>query len=122
FRYPEIASAATGDWGAVARERHETNHALAIELVAASPWERPKQHFYTCGSASPTERRLQFAAEDSARYNWWMKGANWKTISSQRNFADRNLEVVTDRVQTPARSDPRAWTIVHRKPAVVVAP
>jgi 8-oxo-dGTP pyrophosphatase MutT (NUDIX family) len=51
-----------------------------------------------------------------------MKGGKWKTISSQRRFADRNLEVVTDRVQTPARPDPRAWTIVHRKPAVVVAP
>ena len=51
-----------------------------------------------------------------------MKGGNWKTISSERHFADRNLEVVTDRVQTPARPDPRAWTIVHRKPAVVIAP
>ena len=51
-----------------------------------------------------------------------MKGGNWKTVSSERHFADRNLEVVTDRVQTPARPDPRAWTIVHRKPAVVVAP
>lgn len=51
-----------------------------------------------------------------------MKGGNWKTISSERHFADRNLEVVTDRVQTPARSDPRAWTIVRRKPAVVIAP
>jgi ADP-ribose diphosphatase len=51
-----------------------------------------------------------------------MKGGNWKTISSERHFADRNLEVVTDRVQTPARPDARAWTIVHRKPAVVVAP
>jgi ADP-ribose pyrophosphatase len=50
-----------------------------------------------------------------------MEGGNWKTISSQRHFADRNLEVVTDRVQTPARPDPRGWTIVHRKPAVVVA-
>ena len=34
-----------------------------------------------------------------------MKGGNWKTISSERQFADRNLEVVTDRVQTPARPD-----------------
>ena len=51
-----------------------------------------------------------------------MKGGNWKTISSERQFADRNLEDVTDRVQTPARPAPRAWTIVHRKPAVVVAP
>jgi len=51
-----------------------------------------------------------------------MKGGNWKTISSERHFADRNLEVVTDRVQTPARPDARSWTIVHRKRAVVVAP
>jgi ADP-ribose diphosphatase len=51
-----------------------------------------------------------------------MNEGNWKTISSERHFADRNLQVVTDHVQTPARSDPRAWTIVHRKPAVVIAP
>ena len=51
-----------------------------------------------------------------------MKGGDWKTISSERHFADRNLAVVTDRVQTPARLNPRPWTIVHRKPAVVVAP
>ena len=51
-----------------------------------------------------------------------MKGGNWKTISSERHFANRNLEVVTDRVQTPARADARPWTIVHRKPAVVIAP
>jgi 8-oxo-dGTP pyrophosphatase MutT (NUDIX family) len=51
-----------------------------------------------------------------------MKGGDWKTISTERHFADRNLEVVTDRVQTPARPAPRDWTIVHRKPAVVIAP
>ncbi len=51
-----------------------------------------------------------------------MKAGNWKTISSERHFADPNLQVVTDRVQTPAHPEPRAWTIVHRKPAVVVAP
>ena len=51
-----------------------------------------------------------------------MKAGKWKTISSEQHFANANLEVVTDRVQTPARPDPRAWTIVHRKAAVVVAP
>jgi len=51
-----------------------------------------------------------------------MKGGDWKTISSERHFVDRNLEVVTDRVQSPARPDARAWTIVHRKAAVVIAP
>jgi 8-oxo-dGTP pyrophosphatase MutT (NUDIX family) len=29
---------------------------------------------------------------------------------------------VTDSVRTPARSLPRAWTIVHRKAAVIIAP
>ncbi len=67
-------------------------------------------------------RLYTFAAEDSGHYNCRMKGGDWKTVSSQRHFADRNLEVVTDCVQSPARPDPRAWTIVHRKPAVVVAP
>ena len=51
-----------------------------------------------------------------------MKDGDWKTISSERHFVNRNLEVVTDRVQTPARADARPWTIVHRKPAVVIAP
>ena len=51
-----------------------------------------------------------------------MKGGNWKTISSERHFANRNLEVVTNHVQTPARPDARTWTIVHRKSAVVIAP
>jgi len=51
-----------------------------------------------------------------------MKAGNWKTISSEPHFANRNLEVVTDRVQTPACPDARTWTIVHRKPAVVIAP
>jgi len=67
-------------------------------------------------------RPYQFAAEDSGHYNCRMKDGEWKTISSELHFGDRNLEVVTDRVGTPARPDPRSWTIVHRKPAVVIAP
>jgi len=51
-----------------------------------------------------------------------MKGGNWKTISSEQHFRNPNLEVVTDRVQSPARPEPREWTIVRRKAAVVVAP
>ena len=46
----------------------------------------------------------------------------WKTISTETHFANRNLRVVTEEVCTPARSTPRSWTIVHRKPAVIVAP
>ena len=51
-----------------------------------------------------------------------MKAGHWKTVSSERHFANANLEVVTDRVESPARPDPRAWTIVHRKAAAVIAP
>jgi ADP-ribose diphosphatase len=48
--------------------------------------------------------------------------SGWKTISSERHFANAHLKVVTDCVQTPARSKPRAWTIVYRKAAVIIAP
>jgi ADP-ribose pyrophosphatase len=51
-----------------------------------------------------------------------MKGGDWKTVSSERHFANPHLEVVTDQVLTPSRSAPRTWTIVHRKAAVVIAP
>jgi ADP-ribose pyrophosphatase len=47
---------------------------------------------------------------------------NWETVSSERHFANAHLEVVTDHVRTPARSLPRAWTIAHRKAAVIIAP
>jgi len=47
---------------------------------------------------------------------------NWQTASSERHFANAHLEVVTDHVQTPSRSQPCTWTIVHRKAAVIVAP
>jgi 8-oxo-dGTP pyrophosphatase MutT (NUDIX family) len=46
----------------------------------------------------------------------------WKTISSTHHFSNDHLEVVTEEVSTPARSQPRAWTIVRRKAAVIVAP
>jgi 8-oxo-dGTP pyrophosphatase MutT (NUDIX family) len=79
-----------------------------------------------CGVASlatvSTQTLTTFAAEQSGHYNCQMKAGNWKTISSEQHFANANVEVVTDRVQTPARPDPRPWTIVHRKAAVVVAP
>ena len=49
-------------------------------------------------------------------------GQGWETVSSERHFADAHVEVVTDQVQTPTRTRPRTWTIVHRKAAVVIAP
>ena len=46
----------------------------------------------------------------------------WKTISTETHFENRNLRVVTEEVCTPARSKPRSWTIVQRKSAVIIAP
>jgi ADP-ribose pyrophosphatase len=48
--------------------------------------------------------------------------SGWETISSERHFANPHLEVVTYQVRTPSHSQPRAWTIVHRKAAVIIAP
>lgn len=46
---------------------------------------------------------------------------NWTTVSSDAHFADDHLSVVTERVRTPHQSEAHAWTIVHRKSAVVIA-
>lgn len=51
-----------------------------------------------------------------------MKQSGWETISSERHFANPYVEVVIYQVRTPSRSQPRSWTIVHRKPAVIIAP
>jgi ADP-ribose pyrophosphatase len=46
----------------------------------------------------------------------------WETISSERHFANPHIEVATYQVRTPSRSQPRSWTIVHRKVAAIIAP
>jgi len=63
-----------------------------------------------------------FAAEDGGHYTSLVMQNSWETVSSERHFANAHLEVVTDHVRTPARLLPRAWTVVHRKAAVIVAP
>jgi 8-oxo-dGTP pyrophosphatase MutT (NUDIX family) len=49
-------------------------------------------------------------------------GDGWKTVSSTHHFTNDHLEVVTEEVRTPARPEPRPWTIVRRKAAVIIAP
>jgi 8-oxo-dGTP pyrophosphatase MutT (NUDIX family) len=46
----------------------------------------------------------------------------WKTAAATTHWADKHLSVATETVKTPTNSEPRPWTIVHRKAAVVVAP
>ncbi len=46
----------------------------------------------------------------------------WETVATETNFQSDHLTVTTDEVRTPSQSQPRKWSIVHRKPAVVIAP
>jgi ADP-ribose diphosphatase len=46
----------------------------------------------------------------------------WEIVSSESHFANAHVEVRTDRVRTPLHHDPRPWTIVCRKAAVIIAP
>jgi ADP-ribose pyrophosphatase len=46
----------------------------------------------------------------------------WETVSTVEHFANAHLKVRTDSVRTPFHSQPRSWTVVHRKAAVVIAP
>ena len=62
------------------------------------------------------------AADDTGHYTSVVMQNSWETVSSERHFANAHLEVVTERVRTPARSEPRTWTTVHRKAAVIIAP
>jgi 8-oxo-dGTP pyrophosphatase MutT (NUDIX family) len=45
----------------------------------------------------------------------------WETISSETRFQDKDIEVVIEKVRSPARSEPRSWTVARRKRAVVIA-
>jgi ADP-ribose pyrophosphatase len=56
------------------------------------------------------------------RNNFVEDGKGWETISSKTHFANEHLELVTDVVRTPTEREPRPWTVIHRKPAVVIAP
>ncbi|MEP6820967.1 MAG: NUDIX hydrolase [Chthoniobacterales bacterium] len=46
----------------------------------------------------------------------------WETVSREVHFENGHLAVATEQVRTPSRSRAQAWTVVHRKAAVVVAP
>ena len=45
----------------------------------------------------------------------------WETLGSEIHFQTPHLTVATDEVRTPTQRS-RKWSVVHRKPAVVVAP
>lgn len=47
--------------------------------------------------------------------------SDWEIVSSKTCFEDKNLKVVVEQIRSPARTEPRAWTIVRRKRAVIIA-
>jgi ADP-ribose pyrophosphatase len=47
---------------------------------------------------------------------------SWEIVSSASCFKDKNVEVVQEEIRSPAKPEPRSWTVVRRKRAVVVAP
>lgn len=49
-------------------------------------------------------------------------GDGWETVGSEMHFQTPHLSVATDEVRTPTSPEPRKWSVVHRKPAVVIAP
>ena len=46
----------------------------------------------------------------------------WQTLSERSICETPHLRVIQYELRTPSRPDGRCWTVVHRKPAVVVAP
>ncbi|HEX4640863.1 MAG TPA: NUDIX hydrolase [Chthoniobacterales bacterium] len=46
----------------------------------------------------------------------------WEIVSSESRFKDKNLEVVREEIRSPARREPRSWTVVRRKRAAIIAP
>jgi ADP-ribose pyrophosphatase len=50
------------------------------------------------------------------------KNSGWEIVSREIHFRNDHLEVSTEEVRTPAGTEPRKWTVVHRKKAVVIAP
>lgn len=50
------------------------------------------------------------------------ESAGWETLSSETHFKNDHLEVSTDKIRSPAVREPRSWTVVRRKRAVIIAP
>lgn len=46
----------------------------------------------------------------------------WETTAATTHWTDKHLSVATEAVKTPTNCQPRPWTVVHRKAAVVIAP
>jgi ADP-ribose pyrophosphatase len=96
-----------------------TMEVLSVAIISASPRDAEQQHErdvlrYRSKYSLFHSRPIFFSPMNEADA--------WKTISSKSHFANRHLEVVTEEVCTPGHATAHTWTVVHRKPAVVIAP
>ena len=46
----------------------------------------------------------------------------WEIISTTSCFKNKNVEIVEEKIRTPAKPKERSWTVARRKRAVIVAP
>jgi ADP-ribose pyrophosphatase len=67
----------------------------------------------------PARLPLQFRVKRSRLVH---DGDGWETVSSDEHFSNDHLAVVTETVRTPSSPEPRTWTTIRRKAAVVIAP
>jgi 8-oxo-dGTP pyrophosphatase MutT (NUDIX family) len=70
------------------------------------------------GTLDPPTEALAFR---SAPHNLPGVENRWEVLSSRSCFKDKNVEVVQEEIRSPAKAEPRSWTVVRRKRAVVVA-
>ena len=45
----------------------------------------------------------------------------WEIVSATSCFKNRNVEIVEEEIRSPAKPEPRSWTVARRKRAVIIA-
>ena len=66
----------------------------------------------------PTTEAFAFR---SAPHNLPRVENGWEIVSTKSCFKNKNVEIVEEEVRSPAKAEPRSWTVARRKQAVLVA-
>ena len=45
----------------------------------------------------------------------------WEIVSAKSCFKNKNVEIVEEEIRSPAKPEPRSWTVARRKRAVIIA-
>ena len=45
----------------------------------------------------------------------------WEIVSAKSCFKNKNVEIVEEEIRSPAKPEPRSWTVAKRKRAVIIA-